>query len=506
MFVELVLGVIAFLFIWDYLNKKHRYEVLDKSGIAGPKTLPIIGNALDVRHVNSDNIIHSSYEFKRRYGKIYRLWVLHQVSVIILDPKYLEIIFSSQQMIKKSSLYDFLLGWLGRGLLLSWGKKWHIRRKIITPTFHFKILEQFVEIFDQQSGVLVKKLYEKADGETAIDIFPIVCLCALDIIAETAMGVKINAQEKPGLEYVQAIATLSRIMANRFIKPLQRTNFLFRLTAPKAYQESERCIKILHDFTIDVIEKRRAALEESIEDGSFKNSEDSDLNTKKRMALLDVLLQSTVNDVPLTNEDIREEVDTFMFEGHDTTTSGISFALYLIARHPEVQEKLVEEIRQVLGSDKHKPVTYRELQELKYMECVIKESQRLYPSVPAIGREVTEDTVVGDITIPAKTNLSLSLFMVLRDPDYFPQPDDFMPERFESESMQKIHPFAYTPFSAGPRNCIGQKFAMLEMKSTLSKMLRHFELLPLGPDVKPVINLILRSTTGIHIGLRPRDL
>lgn len=96
--------------------------------------------------------------------------------------------------------------------------------------------------------------------------------------------------------------------------------------------------------------------------------------------------------------------------------------------------------------------------------------------------------------------------MVLRDPDYFSNPSDFIPERFDSDSNEKIHPFAYIPFSAGPRNCIGQKYAMFEIKSTVSKMLRHFELLPLGPDVKPVINLILRSKTGMHIGLRPRDL
>lgn len=113
------------------------------------------------------------------------------------------------------------------------------------------------------------------------------------------------------------------------------------------------------------------------------------------MALLDVLLQSTVNGAPLTNEDIREEVDTFMFEGHDTTTSGIAFALYLIARHPVVQEKLFEEITHVLGTDRNKAVTYRDLQELKYMELVIKETLRLYPSVPVIGRQIMEDTVVG---------------------------------------------------------------------------------------------------------------
>ncbi|XP_023307623.2 cytochrome P450 4d2-like [Lucilia cuprina] len=507
MFLEIILGLLVLISVWDYLNKKHRNDILEKSHIPGPKTLPIIGNTLDVRHVNSDNVIESVRDFKRKYGKIYRFWVLHQLSLVILDPKYLEVVLSSQQMIKKSSLYDFLVGWLGRGLLLSWGKKWHARRKIITPTFHFKILEQFVEIFDQQSSIMVRKLYEKADGKTDIDIFPVVCLSALDIIAETAMGVKVNAQEQPGLEYVQAIANLSRIMADGFVKPSQITDFLFRLTAPKQYEEAKRCIKVLHKFTTDVIEQRRLALEQSIKDDTFKNeSEDSDLNTKKRMALLDVLLQSTINGAPLSNEDIREEVDTFMFEGHDTTTSGISFTLYLIARHPEVQAKLVEEIKQVLGTDKNKPVTYRDLQDLKYMELVIKESQRLYPSVPAIGREITEDIKVGDITIPANTNVNIPLFMVLRDPDYFTNPNDFIPERFESDSNQKIHPFAYTPFSAGPRNCIGQKFAIFEIKSTVSKMLRHFELLPLGPDVRPVINLILRSKTGMHIGLKPRDL
>lgn len=98
----------------------------------------------------------------------------------------------------------------------------------------------------------------------------------------------------------------------------------------------------------------------------------------------------------------------------------------------------------------------------------------------------------------------------MRDPEYFPDPDAFKPERFSAEEItegaNKINPFAYTPFSAGPRNCIGQKFAMLEMKSTISKVLRHFELLPLGTEVRPMINLILRSATGVNIGLKPRVL
>ena len=109
-----------------------------------------------------------------------------------------------------------------------------------------------------------------------------------------------------------------------------------------------------------------------------------------------------------------------------------------------------------------------------------------------------------DIVLPANTSVGLSFFVSQRDPDYFYKPNDFIPERFSAESNEKIAAFASTPFSAGPRNCIGQKFAMLEMKSTVSKVLRHFELLPLGPDPKIVINLILRSTTGINLGLLPR--
>lgn len=117
-----------------------------------------------------------------------------------------------------------------------------------------------------------------------------------------------------------------------------------------------------------------------------------DIGSKKKVPLLDILLQSTINGQPLTNADIREEVDTFMFEGHDTTTSGICYILYLLSRHPDVQKKLFQEIRGVIGYDKEIPMTYKDLQELKYMECVIKESLRMYPPVPIILREFTEDT------------------------------------------------------------------------------------------------------------------
>ena len=110
----------------------------------------------------------------------------------------------------------------------------------------------------------------------------------------------------------------------------------------------------------------------------------------------------------------------------------------------------------------------------------------------------------GNQIIPANTTVALLVYAACRDPDYFDNPNDFNPERFYSESPDKINHFAYVPFSAGPRNCIGQKFAMLEMKSTISKVLRNYELLPLGEEAVPVLTLILRSKNGVNIGLRPR--
>lgn len=107
--------------------------------------------------------------------------------------------------------------------------------------------------------------------------------------------------------------------------------------------------------------------------------------------------------------------------------------------------------------------------------------------------------------IPRGTNYTVGIFTMLRDPRYFPDPDTFNPERHFLENMNdKISPYAYVPFSAGPRNCIGQKFAMLEIKSALAKIVRNFELLPLGEAVKPVLNIVLRSSNGMQLGLKIR--
>jgi cytochrome P450 family 4 len=127
------------------------------------------------------------------FGDNMRIWVFKRLVILTKDPRLFEIILSNQKQLTKNNLYEYLYEWLGNGLLISTGQKWFTRRKIITPTFHFKILQQFVDVFNQQNRVFVNKLKEKKIREP-FDIYEMVTLMSLDIICQTAMGVELNAQ------------------------------------------------------------------------------------------------------------------------------------------------------------------------------------------------------------------------------------------------------------------------------------------------------------------------
>jgi len=232
--------------------------------------------------------------------------------------------------------------------------------------------------------------------------------------------------------------------------------------------------------------------------------EDKETGGKSKMALLDILLQVSIDNKPLSELDIREEVSGFIFAGDDTTTSAVSHALHVISRHPKVQECVYEEILGVLGQDPNTPVTQSQLLDLKYLDCVIKETMRLYPPVPFLGRYIPKDLHVGDKTIPGNTNVILMPYYVYRDPEYFPDPLTFKPERWMNVKEASFPIHAYIPFSFGPKNCIGQKFAMLQMKTLISKVIRHYELLPLGEDLKATYTFVLSSSSGFNVGLRPK--
>lgn len=224
----------------------------------------------------------------------------------------------------------------------------------------------------------------------------------------------------------------------------QRNYTLFSLTPAK--KRYDHALKVLHSFTHDIIEKRRKSIIDDIGAGEVNYLDDDAVGIKKKLALLDVLLKSTVDGKPLKNSEIAEEVDTFMFEGHDTVTSAITFGLYLLSHHPEVQQKILEEVTRIIGDDVNVYPSYNQLMEMKYVECCIKEVLRLYPPVPVYGRNLDEDLDLDGKILPAGTNLSLMIYVANRNPEIFKDPEAFIPERFNDSSERNENPFVYVPF------------------------------------------------------------
>jgi len=217
-------------------------------------------------------------------------------------------------------------------------------------------------------------------------------------------------------------------------------------------------------------------------------------------------LEDSEDGQTLTNEDIREEVNTFVFEGHDTTAMGLNWATYLLGHNPEIQERLQEELDRVLA-DKE-VITADDVKEIKYLDLIIKEAQRLYPSVPVFARYIEEEVVIGKYTLPQGVNAFVITYLLHRDAKVFPDPEKFDPNRFLPENSQGRSPFAYVPFSAGPRNCIGQKFAMMEMKITLAKLFHQYRVTSHTPTNQMQLcpEIVLRSNldSGIQVSLVKR--
>ncbi|XP_031342172.1 uncharacterized protein LOC116170124 [Photinus pyralis] len=475
-----------FIKLWLEQLKYRRYL----SPYSGPKPLPLLGNVLLFKSLA--DFVPITKRLAEEFGKSFILFFGPKPRLLVGEHETAEFLLSSKTIIDKSYEYSYFHDWLGTGLLTSTGQKWKSRRKLLTPAFHFQILDKYIDVFNKQGHILVEKLKERADSGP-FDIFPYVTLCTLDIIGETAMGVQINAQTDSTSSYVWSVKQMCRIILERTVTPLNMINVIYKLTP--TYRLQKKAISILHGFTNSVIRSRKANFTRTILNGG------NDEGLLKRVAFLDLLLQYDLSD-----QSIREEVDTFMFEGHDTTASGISFTLYCLSKHPYAQVQVVEELRTIFSGDKSRESTYQDLQEMKYLEMVIKESMRLYPPVPLFSRILNESASFNGALLPQGFVCALYVLQLHRNPDIFPDPEKFDPDRFLPENSKSRPPYAYVPFSAGLRNCIGQRFAILEMKATISKILRNFEILPV-PDHEPQLSIeaILKSYNGLPIVLKARS-
>ncbi|XP_026330084.1 cytochrome P450 4C1-like, partial [Hyposmocoma kahamanoa] len=323
------------------------------------------------------------------------------------------------------------------------GAKWFKRRKILTPTFHFNILKNFASVIEEKSRALVSKLKQQ---QNEVDVFSVVSDFTLDTICETAMGTQLDHDKsKATVEYKTAVIEIAVAVMDRVVKFWLHNDFVYQIL-PVGHR-FKQALKKVHSFADNVILQRK---KQKADGADSTTIEEDNIGKKRRVALLDLLLEAESKG-EINLEGIREEVNTFMFAGLDTTATALTFGLMLLADHEEVQERIYEECRHIFG-DSDRIASMSDLAEMKYLEAVLKETLRLYPSVPFIAREITEDFMMGDILIRKGVEVGIHMYDLHRRWDLFPDPEEFKPDRFLSDEIR--HPYAYIPFSAGPRNCL----------------------------------------------------
>ena len=327
------------------------------------------------------------------------------------------------------------------------------------------------------------------------------------------MGISIGAQVGKNKQYVDAVHNLAEILMKRIVSPwLWPDFFFFNLTSLGRAFKSES--NILHSMTRKVIIERKNYIlskknqisEEVIETNDNSNIYASNTN-RKRLAFLDLLLDYHIQSNALTLEDIREEVDTFMFEGHDTSSVSLSWTLYLLGLYPEMQIRIQQELDAIFGDEIDRDITSDDMKRMEYLECVIKESLRLFPSVPFIARHMNEDFKVEEYVISKGTTVLILFESLHLDKDVFTNPIHFKPERFLHTNTSNINAYTYVPFSAGPRSCIGKRFALTEEKIILAKIFLNFNIKSLDPRDRIIssVEMVYRAKSPLRVQVMPRN-
>lgn len=495
--VTALLSYAIFLLV-KFLLYLHGLNTIFKD-VPGPEKHWFYGN-LHLLPEGAEERVQLALKNSQLFPRYYCFWVtLLRPNLVVTSPEVTRAILKTSEPKPTgfAGMYRLGLPWLGEGLLIAGGQKWARSRRLLTPAFHFDILRPYMAVYNDAADLLSENLRRYASSGEKFEVFEYVSKATLDVILRCAFSYVTDCQKENKKEkhpYVKAVEELADAWNYRGRKPWLYPDFIFYLTS-RGRKFTKNC-DFVHGVAEDIIRKRKEALE--------KNGQ----TDRKYLDFLDILL--TAKDetgVGLTPLEIRNEVDTFLFEGHDTTASAISWILYSLAQHPECQRKCQQEIDDLLADRDSDDIQWNDLNQLEYMTMCIKEGMRLHSPVPFIQRQFTHDFQIDGKTFPAGTVVSLHIFGLHHNESVWEKPMDYIPERFSKENIGKMDTFQFVPFSAGPRNCIGQHFAMNEEKVLLSKLLRRywFELDP-SHVVRRKVGAVMRTETGIYMYAKQREL
>jgi cytochrome P450 len=362
----------------------------------------------------------------------------------------------------------------GKGLLTSEGDVWLRQRRLIQPAFTRQRIAAYAPTMLAATGRMMDAWQP---GETR-DIFADMMRLTLGIAARTLFGADV---EDDTTQVGQALEMLQRDFD-------ARTNRLFSppVWVPTPYNlRHRRVMRRLDELIYRFIRERRA---EAGEKGD----------------LLSLLLHARDQDdgTRMTDKQVRDEAMTLFLAGHETTALALAWTWYLLARHPEAARQLHAEVDRVIGD---RPPGADDVAALGFTEKIVLESMRVLPPVYIMGREVTDDCTLGGYRMPRGVTVLMSQWVVQRDPRFFENPEEFHPERWTADFIRRLPKFAYFPFGGGPRLCIGNSFAMMEMVLILAALGQRYHFtLAADREVAPWPTFTLRPQGGIMAAVRAR--
>jgi cytochrome P450 len=408
-----------------------------------------------------------------QYGDLALIRFFRMPTVFINSPEYIEsVLVTNYQKFRKSPDYRALHLLLGNGLLTSEGEFWRRQRKLAQPAFHRERISSY-------SGVMVDsadQMLNRWRSGTTLDVHQEMMHLTLDIVAKCLFTADVT-------EVAHVVGAALDVSMIQYVARA-KTGFLIPDWVPTAGNlRYRRAVDKLDAIIYGLIEDRRRR----------GHSDD----------LLGMLLAARDDDgSPMTDRQLRDEVMTLFLAGHETTANALSWTLYLLSQNPDVEARLHAELDAVLSGQLP---GMADVAELRYTGQVVKESMRLYPPAWGIGRQAQEPFELGGYRFEKDSLVFICQYITHRDARYFPDPQRFDPDRWIEEAARKVPRFAYIPFGAGPRVCIGAAFATMETSLLLATIAQRFRFtLDPGHRVVPLTSITLRPKYGIRMQLHSR--
>lgn len=420
------------------------------------------------------NPLDFTLENAQKIGGFYRVPFYFRKMFIITDLEAVaHVLQVNQRNYHKSPAYKELKLALGNGLVTSEGDFWRKQRRLSQPAFH---KQQLMELFKTMTKVAegyFENLDKRLSDDTTLDMSKEMMNITADIVLKTLFSSDNPSNQK---EMYDTMETAQNYIMHRITNPhlipfvyLNGKHFKFK-----------KAMRIFDDNVLKLIEERRK-------------------DPNPPADLLTMLLMARDEDTGegMSDKQLRDEAITLYSAGHETSANALVWTLYLLAQHPEIVEKLRDEVQNVLGDRSPK---FEDLRALQYTKQVVEEGMRLYPPAYAIGRESQEKDAILGYEIPPKSIIFISIYAIQRDPKYWDNPNEFDPSRFNPGKEKDRPKLAYMPFGAGPRMCIGNNFAMMEMQMILALLVKKYNFeLDKTQKVEPNPLVTLKPKEGIRM-------